>query len=62
MVKGYRLYIGSCISICITLADLGADVIKIENPSQADMRVVGSEPVGANKEYDTPYKGENGKF
>ena len=47
----------------LILADLGADVIKIENPSQADMRNIGSEPVGANKkEYDTPYKGENGKF
>jgi len=56
----------------LILADLGADVIKIENPIQPDMRAVGSdaapEKYGEKKtpkaeEKDLgPYKGENGKF
>ncbi len=56
----------------LILADLGADVIKIENPVQPNMRTIGSDaatekPWGAKssrveKEDLGPYKGENGKF
>ncbi len=56
----------------LILADLGADVIKIENPIQPNMRAVGSEAApekyGGNKTPEAeekdlgPYKGENGKF
>ena len=54
----------------LILADLGADVIKIENPHNPDMRLIASEAV-AKKSSDPdksdaedlgPYKGENGKF
>jgi len=56
----------------LILADLGADVIKIENPVGEFMRTVASEPatkkscgLQSSKPEDTdlgPYKGENGKF
>ncbi|SVA41147.1 uncharacterized protein METZ01_LOCUS94001, partial [marine metagenome] len=54
----------------LILADLGADVIKIEPPNSADMRLVASEAIekrssGSDEsaaEDLGPYKGENGKF
>ena len=56
----------------LILADLGADVIKLENPNQPDMRTVGSDPATdksgnlgkteSKNNDDGPYKGENGKF
>jgi len=54
----------------LILADLGADVIKIEPPNSADMRLVASEAMekkssGSDEsaaEDLGPYKGENGKF
>ena len=54
----------------LILADLGADVIKIEPPNSADMRLVASESLekkSSNSDKSSAedvgvYKGENGKF